>query len=140
MKPAPQKPARKTVSRRSAPRCLFSTSDRLQCTMLRWESHPSFCLFHARREQQLLELDRIGAELASLSGEFKTASDVNHDLGKLFSLAAQNRNPPRHTAALAYVGKLLLHSLPRIRREITDAQGFAPGTRPSGALFSHNPE
>ena len=35
----------------------------------------------------------IARELGSLSGEFKTASDVNHVLGKLFALLAAGRLP-----------------------------------------------
>jgi hypothetical protein len=102
-------------------RCLFSSSDGRRCGMVRWEDHPSLCLFHARQEQQLLEADRIGAELVSISGEFKTAHDLNHVLGKLFALLANNRIPPRNAAILAYVGQLILQTLPSVKRDVVAA-------------------
>ncbi len=62
--------------------------------MLRHTSHPSLCLFHARVESHILDSERVGNELASISGEFRTHSDVNHALGKLWDMLA-------HAASLA---------------------------------------
>ena len=90
-----------------------------------WEAHASLCLFHARQEQQLLDLDRVAAEFASLSGEFKTAGDVHHALGKLLALVANNRIPPRQAATLAYIARLLLLTLPRVKQEIITARDYA---------------
>src|SRR6266436_2471856 len=101
-------------------RCQFETSDGRRCRMLRCNAHPTLCLFHARDEMQLLESQRLGAELsASLTGQFMTATDINFDLGKLFTATAQNRIPPRNAAVLAYIGQLMLHSLPNLKKEYT---------------------
>jgi hypothetical protein len=121
-----QKPrTRKTVPNADAARCLHTTSDGKRCRLPRSGAHPALCFDHARREQQLRDADRVAAELASLSGEFKTANDLNHVLGKLFTLIAQNRIPTRNAALLAYVGQLLLHSLESVKREILRVQGTA---------------
>lgn len=101
--------------------CQFQFSDGRLCRMLRWEGHPRYCLTHARQEQQLLEADRIGSELVSLSGDFKTATDINHALGKLWTALSQNRIPPRNAAVLAYIGQLLLQSVPGVKHEINTA-------------------
>src|SRR5216683_3451006 len=99
-------------------RCQFETSDGRRCRMLRCNAHPTLCLFHARDEMQLLESQRLGAELsASLTGQFMTATDINFVLGKLFTATAQNRIPPRNAAVLAYIGQLMLHSLPNLKKE-----------------------
>jgi hypothetical protein len=99
-------------------RCQFETSDGRRCRMLRHNGHPSLCLFHARDEMQLLESQRLGAELsASITGQFMTATDINFVLGKLFTATAQNRIPPRNAAILAYVAQLMLHSLPSVKKE-----------------------
>ncbi len=96
----------------------FQFADGRKCRMLRHDSHPSLCLFHARDERQLLESEPLGTELASsLTGQFMTATDVNFVLGKLFTALAQNRIPCRNAATLAYIGQLLLHSLPRVEGE-----------------------
>ncbi len=101
-------------------RCQFETSDGRRCRMLRCNAHPALCLFHARDEMQLLESQRLGAELsASLTGQFMTATDINFVLGKLFTATAQNRIPPRNAAVLAYIGQLMLHSLPNLKKEYT---------------------
>jgi hypothetical protein len=98
-------------------RCQFETSDGRRCRMLR-RNHPTLCLFHARDEMQLLESHRLGAELsATLTGQFMTATDINFVLGKLFTATAQNRIPARNAAILAYIGQLMLHSLPRLKSE-----------------------
>ena len=99
-------------------RCQFETSDGRRCRMLRHNGHPTLCLFHARDEMQLLESQRLGSEIASsISGDFMTATDINFVLGKLFTALAQNRIPPRNAAILAYIGQLMLHSVPSVKKE-----------------------
>lgn len=110
------------TAKRSAPSdshlCQFPFADGRKCRMLRQQDHPTLCLFHARQEEQLLESQRLGAELsASLTGNFLTATDINFVLGKLFTALAQNRIPPRNAATLAYIGQLLLHSLRNVKDE-----------------------
>ncbi len=100
-----------------ANRCFHSTSDGRQCRMPRWEAHASLCLFHASQEQQLIDLEQVSAEFRSLPGEFKTAGNLNHALTKLLALVANNRIPPRSAATLAYIGHLLLRTLPGVRQE-----------------------
>lgn len=92
--------------------------------MPRAPSHPILCLFHARAEHELLAADEAAKRLVSISGEFKTASDVNRVLGQLFSLVAQNRIPHREAVSLAYIAQLLLQSLPHVRNEIQRAHGI----------------
>src|SRR6266852_7844253 len=103
--------------------CLFSFSDGRQCRMLRHKDHSTLCIFHARAERQLLASEKLGREIASPpSGEYLTAVDVNHVLGKLFAAVAQNRLPVRNAAILAYLGQLLLHSVPLVKHEIINAE------------------
>src|SRR6266481_5564755 len=66
-------------------RCQFETSDGRRCRMLRHNGHPTLCLFHARDEMQLLESQRLGAEISA--------------------------------SITAYIGQLMLHSLPGVKRE-----------------------
>jgi hypothetical protein len=101
-----------------APRCLFQFSDDRCCRMLRSPAHPSFCAFHARQELQRIESQRLGEEVStSLHGNFLTATDINHVLGKLFIAVAQNRISLRKAANLTYLGKALLSSIPLVKQE-----------------------
>jgi len=104
-------------------RCLFTFADGRRCCMPRCATHPALCFHHAREERQFRDADLVSAELSSLSGEFKTASDINHVLGKLFALFAQGRLPTRNAAILAYIAQLLLHSVQSVKREIRQVQG-----------------
>jgi len=98
--------------------CQFSFADGRTCRMFRQHDHPALCIFHARAERQIVESDRLGSELAaSLTGRFMTATDINFVLGKLFKAIAQNRIPPRNASNLAFVGKLLLLSLDKLKSE-----------------------
>jgi hypothetical protein len=104
--------------------CQFPFSDGRTCRMPRWKKHGTLCVFHARGEHELLAADQAARRLVSLSGEFKTASDINHVLGQLFSLVAENRIPHRDASALTYIAQLLLHSLPHVRAEIKNTLGY----------------
>jgi len=98
--------------------CQFSFADGRTCRMFRQQDHPSLCVFHARAERQVIESDRLGSELATtLTGRFMTATDINFALGKLYKAIAQNRVPPRNASNLAFVGKLLLLSLDKLKTE-----------------------
>ncbi len=92
--------------------------------MSRMKGHPSLCFVHAQRQQQILDPKRVAAELLGPFEDLKTANAVNHALGSLFLLVAQNRIPPRNAAILAYIGQLLLQSLSPVRSEIKDAWGY----------------
>jgi hypothetical protein len=101
-----------------ATRCQFQFSDGRCCRMLRSPAHASFCAFHARQELNQLESQRLGAEISSsLNGDFLTATDINHVLGKLFIAAAQDRVPIRKATALAFLGQVMLSSLPQVKQE-----------------------
>jgi hypothetical protein len=78
-----------------ATRCQFQFSDGRCCRMLRSTAHSSFCAFHARQELQLLESQRLGGEIpTSLHGDFLTATDINHVLGKPFYRRRPGPCPP----------------------------------------------
>jgi hypothetical protein len=101
-----------------ATRCQFQFSDGRCCRMLRSPAHSFFCAFHARQELQLIESQRLGDEISvSLHGNFLTATDINHVLGKLFTAAAQDRIPLRKAIALTYMGQVMLSSLPYVKKE-----------------------
>src|SRR5437588_12923775 len=81
------------------------------------QSHPTLCLVHSREEQQILAEEEIGRELESISGQFRTTTDINHVLGKLFNLVANGRIPARRAENLTYLAQLLLYSQKHIRYE-----------------------
>jgi hypothetical protein len=114
-----------TTSTTITPRCQFQFSDGRNCRMLRSPAHPNFCVFHAREALQLLESQSLGAEIStSLHGDFLTATDINHVLGKLFTAVAQDRIPLRKALALTYMGQVMLTSLPHVKKEFPFSYKF----------------
>ena len=105
-------------------RCQFPFADGRFCRMPHARDHKSLCIFHARAERELLGSAEAARRLVSLSGDFKTTSDVNRVLGQLFSLVAQNLIPRRDADSLAYIAQLLLQTLPQVRSEINNALGY----------------
>ncbi len=106
-------------------RCQYAAADGRRCRLPPMGRHAAFCFFHfQRQQQQLRDAQAVAAELLGAHEEFKTATAVNHALGKLFALAAKNRIPVRNAAVLAYIGQLLLNSLASVQREITSGGGF----------------
>jgi hypothetical protein len=112
-----------TAKKKLANQCKFAFSDSRFCAMPRWNRHRSYCLFHARQEQQILDADRVGEELAAFTGEFRTNTDLNRALSNLFKAVAQNRIPTRHAAVLAYIGQLLQKSIPDAQHELYKVDG-----------------
>jgi len=110
-----------TETRSTNPKfCQFAFSDNRNCRMLRHKNHASLCLFHSHAEQQLVESHRLGAEIAtSFTGDFLTAADINHVMSKVFTALAQNRIPQRTAATLAYLGQVMLLTLPMAKKETT---------------------
>lgn len=120
MKMPPKDPSKKSTSRKASEpnRCAFETSDGRRCRLPRSATHASLCVFHSHEEQQLLESRKLGSEIAApLTGNFLTATDINHVLGKVFTAVAQNRLPVRTAHALAYLAQLMLMSVPAIKKE-----------------------
>jgi len=115
-------------------KCLRQTSDGRTCRMLRKKGHPSFCIHHAREEQQRLESEKLAAEFASLSGKLNTVTDINHVLGKVFTALAEKRIS-HQTADTFGFGQLLLQSIPGVKSELNAAVQH-PGAY--DAMLRHN--
>jgi hypothetical protein len=105
-------------------RCRFTRTDGRRCQMPRTANHATLCLFHTKQAQELAQAEQdLSQELVSLSGDLKTASDVNHVLRKLFFLLAQRRISRRDAIAFAYIAQLILQTLPGVKREIQAVLG-----------------
>ena len=115
--------------------CKRQFSDGRSCRMLRKKGHPSFCIHHAREEQQRLESEKLAAEFASLSGKLNTVTDINHVLGKVFTALAEKRISHQTADTFGYLGQLLLQSIPGVKSELNAAVQH-PGAY--DAMLRHN--
>jgi hypothetical protein len=82
------------------------------------------------RRVQLIEAEVFGEELAeTITGDFMTATDLNHALGKLYPALAQNRISSRNANALARIGRTMLSTIPGIKTEFKIELLFRPVER-----------
>jgi len=105
----------------SPERCQFMFSDGRQCTMARYEIHPTLCCFHAQREDQLFGSPVAGSkvggatfdlpELYSACSDLSTAAGVNRALGLVFRLLAQRRISRQEAATFCHLAQVLLRSI-----------------------------
>src|SRR6266849_493773 len=100
-------------------RCQAINAHGRQCRSLRGADHPSLCSYHAHEEgQKSKNPDTLALELLGPIHDFRTATSVNHVLGKLLVLLASERVSPRNAAVLAYICQLLLQSLSDVKHEL----------------------
>lgn len=105
--------------------CQFPFSDGRRCRMLRHFNHPKLCVFHARAEAQLLETEHLGTQLAqTISGDFMSATDINFAMGRLYEAVAQERIPIRNANALARIGRIMLGTVPLVKKEFPFSYTF----------------
>src|SRR5271156_484006 len=102
---------------------LNSTSDATRCQRRRpsgrrcklnvTASGAPFCFTHA---QEFNKADSLNLKTALLTNHegFQTAQGINHSLGNLYKLLANNYISPRRAAVLAYINSLQLRTLPAI--------------------------
>ena len=105
--------------------CQFPFQDGRHCRMLRHPNHSCLCIFHARAESQIVETERLGLELGqTLTGDFLSATDINHAMGRLYVADAQDRIPNRNANTLARIVGTLLRSVKGVKTEFTFKYSF----------------
>jgi hypothetical protein len=77
----------------------------------------SLCFKHANQQRKERDLAELASALTGKSEDFKTAAGINHSLGELYKLLADNKIAPRRAAVLAYISNLLLRTIPVIYQE-----------------------
>src|SRR5882724_2142850 len=120
--------------------CSFTFADGRQCRMPRRQGHPYLCLFHAKKEAQLLAGEQASQDIASfLSGNYISACDVAKSLARLFSAVAQGHIKPKTAATLAYLGQTLVQTLKLAQDEYINAFGTPAWRQTIASSFSPPP-
>ena len=94
-------------------RCAHRDSSARQCRLLASGPHSSLCPQHQAQQKQKESAD-FSNILFRDSQDFQTAQGINHSLRHLYWLTAQNSISSRRAAVLAYIGSLILRTLPQI--------------------------
>jgi hypothetical protein len=105
-------------------RCCFLHPSGRRCVEFRVPGHDSLCLYHVRREQDrephsTPEARAIVAQVLGTREQFKTATQVNDGLAKLFALRSRKLISHRDAHLLTYMCQLLLFSLHKVENDFT---------------------
>jgi hypothetical protein len=113
-----------TAILRSAPasaidssRCQHRTPAGRRCRSAVSHSSSSLCHTHFRPLEKQREAEELARNLVGELTTFQSAFDINEVLSKLFILLSQDRISARRAAVLAYIGNLLLRTLPAMAQE-----------------------
>jgi len=123
--PQPATPQPETPPPEPGPRCTFMFADGRRCNM-RPSGHPDLCAHHvarlrARDENPGAVPQALAAEILGPVRDFRTKAAINHALGRVFTLLADNRLDTRKAAVLGYLCQLMQQSVTDVQRE---AWGF----------------
>jgi len=119
--PQPAMPQPETPPGEPSPRCTFMFADGRRCTM-RPSGHPDLCAHHVARlraadEKSGAATQALAAEILGPIRDFRTDAAINHVLGRVFTLLADNRIDPRKASVLGYLCQLMQQSVTDVQRE-----------------------
>src|SRR6266851_781036 len=98
-------------------RCQHRTRTGRRCRHAVSSAAAGLCSKHVLSRPNRFEDSDLSANLLGQLTELKSASDLNQVLSNLFRLLSQDRIAARRAAVLAYIGNLLLRTLPAIAHE-----------------------
>ena len=102
-------------------RCQHRTRTGRRCRHAVSSAVAGLCSKHVNSRPVRFEESDLSVTLLGQLTELKSASDLNQVLSNLFRLLSQDRIAARRAAVLAYIGNLLLRTLPAIAHETNPA-------------------
>jgi len=120
------KTAIKPSSINDSARCQHRTVTGRRCRLAVVHPASGLCFRHAFLRSKLGEEADLRTALAGDLPDFTSAEQINAFLSKLILLLSENRVSPRRAAVIAYVGSLLLRSLPLVQWERSDGADSHP--------------
>ncbi len=98
-------------------RCQHRTRTGRRCRHAVSNVAAGLCSKHLHPRQVRFEESDLSVTLLGQLTALKSASDLNQVLSNLFRLLSQDRIAARRAAVLAYIGNLLLRTLPALEHE-----------------------
>jgi len=124
------KTASKPCSINDSARCQHRTVTGRRCRLAVVHPSSGLCFRHAFLRSKLGEEADLRVALAGDLPDFTSAQQINAFLSKLILLLSENRVSPRRAAVIAYVGSLLLRSLPLVEVEWERSGGDSASPEP----------
>jgi len=102
---------------KGAARCQHRTRTGRRCRHSVSHAAAGLCSKHVSSQQKYRQEADLSATLLGQLTELSSACDINKVLSNLFLALTQDRIAARRAAVLAYIGNLLLRTLPAMDRE-----------------------
>lgn len=102
---------------RESVRCQFLYRDGRRCRLFRVHDATIYCYRHEDDLRKREQFRERAAEIVQPTDKLHRARDINRVLARIFREVAAGRMPAEDAARLAYMGQMLLNSLPFIERE-----------------------
>jgi hypothetical protein len=103
---------------KGAARCQHRTRTGRRCRHSISDAAAGLCSKHINSRQKYRQEADLSATLLGQLTELSSACDINKVLSNLFLALTQDRIAARRAAVLAYIGNLLLRTLPAMDREV----------------------
>ena len=104
--------------------CTFTFGNGCQCRIPLSPSHPYLCTFHARKEIQCRDAEKVADKIAfDLSGNYISFCDLSSALAHTVAAVAQRHIPTRTAATIAYLTQNLVQSVAGAQKEYIDTFG-----------------
>jgi hypothetical protein len=97
--------------------CQHRFPSRRFCRLPIADNGSGLCFKHTNQQRKERDLAELASALTGKCEDFQTAAGINHSLGELYKLLADNKIAPRRAAVLAYISNLLLRTIPVIYQE-----------------------
>lgn len=117
-------------------RCAHFTGAGRRCRLRVLNNQSGLCFRHFALQQSAFAQDSQAAAAELLSGvrDFSSAGSINLYLGNIVKQLAHRRISRTDAVALAYLGQLLMNTLPALKHEISVAKTTLP--RETAALLA----
>lgn len=109
--------------------CTFMYADGRRCRAFKMPTR-HVCIQHWKHDGQFDEDEAASNELALRCNSLDSLRGINKALGTLFRLTTLGKVPPRKAALLAYIGSLLLCTIPKSERKATTGAVSQSGAAP----------
>ena len=125
-----------TSQSEAKPRCAHHNAAGRRCRLRVLDNQSGLCFRHFSLQQTALARDSQAAAAELLSGvrDFSSAGSINLYLGNIVRQLAHRRISRPDAVALAYLGQLLMNTLPALKREIGVSKTSLP--RETAALLA----
>lgn len=125
-----------TPQSETKPRCAYITDAGRRCRLRVLDNQSGLCFRHFSLQQSAFAQDSQAAAIELLAGvrDFSSAGSINLYLGNIVRQLAHRRISRPDAVALAYLGQLLMNTLPALKREMSVTR--TPMSRETAALLA----